>query len=426
MFHSRLIIAAVVATVVCSACDVAGKVIDPATTDPPEISAQSGILVDAQSGIVLWDRHPNRRMYPASVTKMMTGLLCVEKGDLDAVVEIRPSAASVGEASLNLAPHEQLTLRQLLKGLMIKSANDAAVAIAEHIAGDLDSFVAMMNRRAEELGMDDTHFENPHGLHSDNHYTTAADLAKLARAVMASPKLAEIVNLEEDIIPWPGKEWARELVNRNRLLLDWDACDGIKTGWTTEAGRCLAASATVEGWRLICIVLDCEDAWTDAETLLKWGFHQYRREPVITKGSTSMPGTVRRGTRRQVSAVAAQSVILPVPDKGDPPEPEVDLSILQAPVERGQAVGSLFLSYRGHQYRVPLVAAESVPKSFWARAMDSYIPQGALIVVLALSVGVLIHGAVTKIVIARRNRLQKGGRRSDRSRPGEPQWRDRH
>ncbi len=410
----------------CQMAGAAEKAAGTAKQPPLEVSAASGILVDERTGIVLWQREHHKSMYPASLTKMMTGLLCVEKGDLDEVVTISARAAAVGEASLNLSAGETLTVRQLLKGLLIKSANDAAVAIAEYVAGDLDAFIDMMNTRAQKLGMTNTHFENPHGLHSEDHRSTAADLAKLARAVMAVPQLQQICDTERAVIPWEGKPWSRELVNRNRLLLQWEACDGIKTGWTTEAGRCLAASATVHDWRLICVVLNCEDAWDDAEALLRWGFKHYRHTTVIPTGPTGRTVRVLKGKKRQVEVVATQSLILPVRTSGGLPEPQMDIAPVEAPVHRGQALGELHLAYRDHTYHIPLVAAEDIEKSLWAIAVDTYIPKISLWLLLALSVGVLLHGAVTKIALARRHRLEKGRRRPDSGRAGQPEWRDRY
>ncbi|MFO7946844.1 MAG: D-alanyl-D-alanine carboxypeptidase family protein [Armatimonadota bacterium] len=410
-------------------CEIPGaaqEAADSAREAPLEVAAASGILMDERTGIVLWQRKPHTIMYPASLTKMMTGLLCVEKGNLDEVVTISSTAAAVGEASLNLSAGETITVRQLLQGLLIKSANDAAVAIAEYVAGDLEAFVGMMNVRARELGMTDTHFENPHGLHSDNHRSSAADLATLARAVMAVPQLREICDTERAVIPWAGKPWSRELVNRNHLLLQWEECDGIKTGWTTEAGRCLAASATQDDYRLICVVLDCEDAWDDAEALLRWGFKQYRHETVIPTGPTGRTVEVLKGKKRRVQVAATQSLVLPVRTSRGLPQPDMDIAPVEAPIHRGQSLGELRLSYRSHTYHIPLVAVEDVEKSFWATAVDTYIPKLSLLLVLALSVGVLLHGAITKIACARRDRLETGRRRPDSRRAGQREWRDSH
>ncbi|MFP3902774.1 MAG: D-alanyl-D-alanine carboxypeptidase family protein [Armatimonadota bacterium] len=418
--------ASVVLLVLCEGPGIAQEVTGSASDSPLEISAPSAILIDSRSGIVLWQREPHTSMYPASLTKMMTGLLCVEKGNLDDVVTVSARAAAVGEASLNLSASETLTLRELLQGLLIKSANDASVAIAEHIAGDLETFIAMMNTRARELGMMGTHFENPHGLHSDNHVSTAADLATLARGVMAVPELAEICDTERAVIPWEGKTWSRELVNRNRLLLQWEECDGIKTGWTTQAGRCLAASATRNDERLICVVLDCEDAWTDAEALLRWGFKQYRHETVIRTGPTGRTAHVLKGKKARVQLAATQSLILPVRTSRGIPKPQMNIAPVEAPVHRGQALGELQLSYRGHTYHVPLVAVDDVEKSFWATAVDTCLPKISLWLLLALSVGVLLHGAVTKIALARRHRLEKRRRRPHSRRTSEREWRDRY
>ena len=171
---------------------------------------------------------------------------------------------------MHLTAGERISLYDLLLGVLLPSANDAAVACAEAVDGSIEAFVAHMNRRAAELGMTRTRFANPHGLHEDEHLSSARDLAILGAAVMARPELREIVRMKQATVPWPGHDGPRMLVNRNRLLERWDACDGIKTGYTRQAGRCLAASAFVDGWRLICVVLSSKDAWGDAERLLRW------------------------------------------------------------------------------------------------------------------------------------------------------------
>ncbi len=379
---------------------------DDQTADAlPVLSATAAILIDETTGLTLYERNAKERRYPASTTKIMTALLCVEGGGLDESVTVSERAAAVGEASLNLAAGEKILLRHLLMGLLMKSANDGAVAIAETAGGDYDTFIAMMNARAKELGLTGTHFTNPHGLHHNDHYTTAYDLAQMARAALAYEEIARITDIEEAVIPWPGKEWDRQLANRNQLLRTWPAADGVKTGYTKQAGNCLVASATIDGWRLISACLDCKDRRVDSRTLLEWGFANFEQVDVVKKGIIPFACEVTRGTVKTMQVSATEKLRLPVRRGNKPPRPDIDILPVEAPVAKGQRLGQLWVNYAGVEYRIPLVAAESVTKSFWAKAVDHYIPAGTLLLLLASSVGVLLHGAAAKVAGTRRRRL---------------------
>ncbi len=367
-------------------------------------------------------------MYPASLTKMMSGLLAVEHGDLDRRVTASKVAAETGESSIALTVGEELTVRQVLQASLIKSANDATVMLAEAVGGSVDGFVAQMNARAAALGMTGTHFTNPHGLHHPQHYSTARDLGRLAWEGMRHPEFAEIVRTRETTIPWPGKPWARKLVSRNRLLLRWDACDGVKTGYTRQAGRCLAASATRNDWRLICVVLNCRDSWKDAQTLLEWGFGHFRHVRLAAAGVPDYRVPVRWGRRDSVVARAEDDLVANVPLDQTPPTLQQSNDDLRAPVTMGEPVGWLWFEQDGVQRRVRLLACEDVPRSLWGSVAALRLPQIGLLTLVGLALGVLLHGAGTKTARTRRRRLaarergthpareSNGGRRSGRAR----------
>ncbi len=393
---------------------------------PPNITAEAAVLIDAHTGIVLYERHARMRKFPASTTKTMTGLLCVEKGDLDRAVTISKRAAAVGEASLNLFEGQQITLNHLLVGVMLKSGNDASTAVAEAVGGDYATFVKMMNDRVTELGLTGTHFVNPHGLHHADHYSTAYDLAMIARAAMANERFSEIVGKQQITIPWPNRPEGRVIDNLNRLLPRWSAVDGVKTGYTTPAGRCLIASATVDGWRLIAVGLKCQDSWSDCEALLRWGFDNYQLVQVIAAGKGEWDCPVRAGAARTVSVAPTGDLLLPLSRSMQPPRPDVELPEVVAPVDTGRELGAVHITYRGRNYTVPLAAIESVDRSLWATLLESCEHTAAVFLLFALSFGVLVHGATAKIARARGRRVAQRRREAHLSRARVSEWQGGH
>ncbi len=369
----------------------------------PDLSAQAAILIDAETGTVLWERNAHKRMFPASLTKMMTGLLAIESGRLEEYFLASAQAAATGESTIHLKAGERLKLSEALQAALIKSANDATVFVAEAIGGSVPAFVEMMNRRAYAMGLTETHFVNPHGLHHIQHYSTAADLAEIARQSMQNPIFARLVATKEAIISWPGKPYARKLINRNRLLLRWNKCDGIKTGYTKQAGRCLAASATQGDWRLIAVVLKCKDAWTDARRLIEWGWENYERQAVArTQEIYFVP--VKRGARNVVQARPVRNVYVIYP-KEHPEAAALHINIqsqCEAPIQIGDVVGELKAS---NGASTALVAVEAVPLSLWARITDLKIPHGGALLLVFWAAGVLLHGATTKAARTRRHRI---------------------
>ncbi|MGI5921646.1 MAG: D-alanyl-D-alanine carboxypeptidase family protein, partial [Syntrophomonadaceae bacterium] len=215
----------------------------PATGTYPQTLAKAAVLMDASSGRVLYESNAHQRLSPASVTKIMTALLVAEQGNLEQKVTISQNAADTPESSVWLEPGEKLTRRQLLYACMLNSANDAAVALAESVAGSEQDFVQLMNRRARQLGMKDSHFGNPHGLETAGHYTSAYDLALLSREALTNKIFRQVVATQSTKIPWTGKEYDRLLVNQNRLLYRYDGAIGVKTGYTKQAGNCVVGAA---------------------------------------------------------------------------------------------------------------------------------------------------------------------------------------
>ncbi|MGI5818718.1 MAG: D-alanyl-D-alanine carboxypeptidase family protein [Armatimonadota bacterium] len=371
--------------------------------EPPELSCTAAVLIDPETRQVIYARDAEERRYVASLTKMMTALLVAESGALNRTVRVSPHAASVGESSMNLTAGEELTLEHVLMGALLPSANDAATACAEAVSGSVEAFAELMNERGAELGMTQTNFVNPHGLHHDDHYSSALDMAILGLHVMGRPELRPIVRMREAVVPWPGKPHDRKLINRNRMLEHWEAADGIKTGYTRQAGNCIAASAYVDGWRLICVVLGCEArAWDEARTLLEWGFESFLKVALVSTELTRASVEVRGGVEAVVAASAAEDVIAIVPRGPAPEEPVLLSGAVDAPIRAGQVVGQLGVTMPDGETRsVDLIATEDVARSPWARVLSERGYLIALAALVALAVGVLVHGAASEALGSR-------------------------
>lgn len=265
----------------------------PVAAAAPEqiaINAEAAALIDVASGRILYTYKGDKRMRIASLTKIMTALVAIERGKLADQVTVGPNAFGKEGSSVYLKLGEKISLQQLLYGLMLRSGNDAAVAIAEHVGGSLDGFVLMMNEKARELGMEGTHFMNPHGLDQDEHYSTANDMAKLTAYALKNPIFQEIVKTETKRIPNPDEKWDRIWYNKNKMLTIYKGADGVKTGYTKIAKRCLVSSATRGGQQLAVVTLNDPDDWIDHAKLLDWGFKNYPLRVLVEKGQSVQPG----------------------------------------------------------------------------------------------------------------------------------------
>ena len=240
--------------------------------NPPAIKAGAAVLMEAKTGEVLYAKNAHRVLPPASTTKIMTAILAIEKGNLRDRVWVGPKAAGKSGSSMRLALGESRTLEELLYGLMLPSGNDAAVAIAEHIAGTEWGFAQMMTEKAKSLGLRNTGFQNASGLPAYGHYTTAYDLAFLTRYALKNQIFARIVCTKVKTVPGPRKGSTRRLSNNNKLLWDYKYATGVKTGYTSSAGSCLVASATKNGKTLIAVILRSAQRYVGAERLFEYGF----------------------------------------------------------------------------------------------------------------------------------------------------------
>ena len=352
-----------------SPCNEAAKLPLP-STPAPQTSAKAMLLLEADEGIVLAQKNADVRLPMASTTKVMTALVALETLSLDATVTVPHEAVGTEGSSIYLFEGEQITVRTLLYALMLSSANDAAVALAIAAAGSVDAFVALMNERAEALGLIDTHFCNPHGLHDEQHYTTAQDLARLYAAAMKNATFAEITSTARYTAPQSGTDAARLLVNHNRLLRTLEGTIGGKTGFTKAAGRCLVSATRRDGLTLIAVTLHAPSDWEDHRALHEWGFSNYARY-TLSPPAITLP--VVGGERETVTLTVGEhfSTLLPrdhaqILCKTEHPR------FLYAGFARGEQVGRVILEMNGEALAVlPLLTADAcaTPKkpTLWVR-----------------------------------------------------------
>ena len=314
-----------------------GLVLHTQAAEAPAVSAASAVLMDGETGRILYARNENEPRAIASITQLMTALVAAEwaQGDLSRTVTIRQEWTGIEGTSLYLRAGEKLTLETLLYGLLLHSGNDAAVALAASCAGDVETFVGWMNQRAQDLGMTNTHFSDPNGLGDENHYSTALDMARLGAACLQNPTVAKITATRSITLE------GRSFTNHNKLLWLYPGCTGMKTGYTRQAGRTLVSSAEKEGQTLICVTLNDRNDWTDHQALLDYGFETFPRQVLAEEGETFRQVPVEGSLLRQVPAVARGEVAWPLRE-GETVRTEIDLPVsVQAPVTQGEIAGTV-------------------------------------------------------------------------------------
>lgn len=331
----------------------------------PAVDARAVVVMDAASGRILYARAPDERRLIASTTKIMTALIAIERGNLDDLVTVSRRAASVEGSRIYLEVGERQTLRDLLYALMLRSANDAAIAIAEHVAGSVEEFARLMNEKASSLGCRNTHFVNPHGLDDPDHYSTARDLAVIAAYAMKNPVFRQVVATRRWQMPWPAKNSTRVLYTENRLLADEDGT-GIKTGYTVAAGHCVVASARRGSFEPVVVLLGAGSGfWEDVRALLDHTFDCYRPVAVVRAGQSLGSRPLSRTV--SVEGAAGADVVVPLlPEEAAALDDTVRITVrwdpaLHAPVAAGQRVGEVEVECPGAPpLTVPLVAARAV------------------------------------------------------------------
>ena len=326
-----------------------------------ETSAKAACILEMQTGRVLFEHDMHARLPMASTTKVMTALLAIERGRADDTVACSQTAFGVPGTSVYLQLGETLTLEEMLLGLMLSSGNDAAVAIAEHIGGTVEGFVALMNERAQEIGAVNTHFANPHGLPDESHYTTAYDLALITREAMQNDAFRALVSTQRASIPWEGRSYHRQLTNKNRLLSDYPGATGVKTGYTSKAGRCLAFGASRDGLELVGAVLSCGDWFDEAARLMDGCYATYTMTHVL--GPTLSAGRISVADGESDSCGMCVMESMDVPLKiGEAAQVVLDVpESVRAPVYPGMHLGTAKLVVGGKIYAAgEVVASERV------------------------------------------------------------------
>lgn len=246
--------------------------------------AKAAALIDVESGRILYSSHGDEPMLIASLTKIMTAIVAIEYGDLNSKVKVGKKAFAKEGSSLFLRLGEEMTLQNMLYGLMLRSGNDAATAIAEHVGGSEEGFVHLMNAKAEELSLKHTHFANPHGLDAEGHYSSANDLAVLTAYALHNPVFKEIVKTQVKTADNPYEKWEYKWSNKNKMLRLYEGADGVKTGYTKKALRCLVSSATRGGQQLVAVTLNDGNDWNDHSALLDFGFNRFPLKTMIERG----------------------------------------------------------------------------------------------------------------------------------------------
>ncbi len=332
------------------------------------ISAQKAYVLDAVSGRVLYEKNANDRSLIASTTKIMTALIVCEQCNVLDRMRIPKEAVGIEGSSMYLQEGEILTLQELLYGLMLSSGNDAAVALAIYCGGTVEGFAELMNDKARNLGLTGTHFENPNGLDSPQHYSTARDLAKLASYAMSNPIFAKTVSARS------LKVGQRYLTNHNKLLWRVEGADGVKTGYTKAAGRILVSSAMRQGRRLIAVTLDDPDDWNDHAALLEEGFSRYTLQRIVTRGQTVDTVEVAGGENQQVPLLAAADFDYAIAQEERPQLAVPGPGFVYAPAVAGAEAGYAYVLIEGTAVgKVPLVFGQTIEqiaeeeKNFWQK-----------------------------------------------------------
>lgn len=351
----------------------------------PNIISPSAILMDLKTGKILYEKNINKKMYPASLTKVMTAIITLEQCKLDEIATVSYNAVmsiTPGYVTANLQVGEELTIEQLLYVLIVGSSNDAAIVLAEHISGSVENFSILMNEKAKELGCTSTNFVNPNGAHDENHYSTAYDLALMAKYAMQNEMFRKLVSTISYKLPVTNKydKEDRLFTTTNSLIMEnntyfYKYATGIKTGFTTPAKNCLIASANKDNLELLTVILGSDqnsqglsNRYLDTINLFEYGYNNYILKEIIHSGGVVQTVNIRNATRstRKLDAVVAKDVsaLVKKSDTDNVLLPEVHLNDnLKAPIKKGDVIGTVTYTAEGIEYNEDLIANNDVKKS---------------------------------------------------------------
>ncbi|MBQ1270669.1 MAG: D-alanyl-D-alanine carboxypeptidase [Clostridia bacterium] len=424
-----------------AACLAAACLITGANAlEEPTINAKAAIIGETKTDTVVYEHNADDILYPASTTKIMTAILALEYGNLNDTVIVSDNAIDLlkdSGGSVMLKKGEQMNFRDMVVYLLVASGNDAANVLAEHISGSIPAFVELMNAKAQELGCTNTHFANPHGLHADNHYTTARDLLKIAEYAMQNEDFAQIVMIDKTVLPATNMHSEQTISNTNHLISLWRSRDyfyegaiGIKTGSTTPAGYCLVSGVKSGDLTYITIVLGAEKAedgtigsFTETIKLLDYAKGSFEIQPMINSSDPVTEAPVALGKDTDSVVLVPENgftALLPIDFSTD--DVEVTFKVnenIKAPIEKGQALGTATYSYNGKEYTtINLVASEAVKRSTWLFIVDTIISIFTS-TVFRIALGVLVLAVLVFILLGifgrRRRRSRRGGGSTYRS-----------
>lgn len=366
-----------------------------------DIHSESAILIDSTTGKTLYEKNSTEKMYPASTTKILTSIIAIEKGNLDDKTTVKRDAIAVipsGYSSAYLSEGEEITIKELLEVFLVHSANEAGNVLAEYISGSIDEFVNLMNQKASELGCEKTHFVNTNGIHNENHYTTAKDLAIIARYCMQNQTFREIVSMKSCTIPKTNKSDKRFYKNTNDLINPSSPyylsyCIGIKTGYTSQAKNCLISACNKDGLELIAVVLGAPNLpnrksarYIDSITLYNYGYSNYKMKQIASKGDVVYNIDVNKGSKetKNLDLVLGDDVKSLVNINDENVTYSIDLEDnIEAPISANSNLGTITYTVGDSTYSTKLLASHDVYKNDFTFIIGIIL---ALILILILSI----------------------------------------
>ncbi len=353
-----------------------------ATSEEPNLISQAAILMDNKTGKILYAKNQDEKMYPASTTKIMTAILTLENCHLDDLVTISYDVVMSipdGYSSASLQVGEQLTVEQLLQLLLVHSANDSANALAEYIGGSIESFISMMNTKVHELGLSNTHFTNAFGMHDENHYTTASDLAMIMKYCIENEDFRKIAGKASCAIPATNKYGTRSYVSTNELIVPntknyYPFLTCGKTGYTTQAGDCLVSCSYKDDLELICVILggktvnNTSTRFSETKTLYEYGYDNYSIKTLLNQNDFVTTLEVKNATKdtKTLEVLANTSLEALVENSFSENDLNSEINLkdnLKAPIEEGDILGNITYMLDGVEYKTDLIASHSVKKS---------------------------------------------------------------